>query len=224
MSLILNIDTALEVASISLAKDGSSIALAKNDLPKEHASWLQAAIAELVQKSSYTLKELDAVAVSIGPGSYTGLRVGLSSAKGLCYALSIPLIAVGTLEMLAAAVVSEAAGLICPVIDARRMEIFTALYDRQLNELTKPGAMIIDESSFTEDLAAGNILFCGSGIAKLQKLIVNPNAVYTETMGNASQLGQLSAEKFRRKAFAQLAYTEPLYIKDFYSPARQPLT
>ena len=148
MSLILNIDTALDTASVCLAKDGTSLQLITNDNQKDHATWLHTAINEILKKGGYSISQLEAVAVSIGPGSYTGLRVGLASAKGFCYALRIPLIAVSTLEMMAVSVKEEASGLICPLIDARRMEVFTAIYDKELGEKSSPQTMIIDENSF----------------------------------------------------------------------------
>jgi tRNA threonylcarbamoyladenosine biosynthesis protein TsaB len=219
MNLILNIDTALEQASICLAKDGVALQLSTNETPKAHASWLQAAVVDLLKKSGHSLGQLSAVSVSIGPGSYTGLRVGLASAKGFCYALKIPLITVGTLEMIAFAAKDGATGLICPMIDARRMEVFTALYDKELTEISAPGVMILDETSFADLLSAHKILFCGNGSKKLQLLISGNNVLFSDLSGNASHLAFLSHKRFQQKEFAQLASAEPLYIKEFYSPA-----
>jgi tRNA threonylcarbamoyladenosine biosynthesis protein TsaB len=223
MSLILNIDTALDQASVCLAKDGIALGMSTNEIPKSHASWLQAGIVELLKKCGYTLRELSAVSVSIGPGSYTGLRIGLASAKGFCYALKIPLIVIGTLEMTAFAVKNEGTGLICPMIDARRMEVFTALYDKELVELVPPGVMILEKSSFSELLSVNKILFCGNGSKKLQSLISDNNALFSDRNGNASHMAPLSQKRFHQKEFAQLASTEPLYIKEFYSPTLKPL-
>lgn len=221
MSLILNIDTALDTASICLAKDGNSLQLATNDNQKDHATWLHTAINEILKKAGYSISQLEAVAVSIGPGSYTGLRVGLASAKGFCYALKIPLIAVSTLEMMAVAVKEEATGLICPLIDARRMEVYIAIYDKELGEISAPQALIIDENSFAPILSKNKILFCGSGRKKLQTLISNGNAFFSDIVSDASDLARLSQHYFDIKKFADLAYTEPLYIKEFYSPQRK---
>jgi tRNA threonylcarbamoyladenosine biosynthesis protein TsaB len=220
MSLILNIDTALDSASVCLAKDNELLHMAVNENQKDHAMWLHTAVADILQKAEYTVNELQAVAVSIGPGSYTGLRVGLASAKGFCYALNIPLIAVSTLKMIAVAVKEEAAGvnLICPMIDARRMEVFTNLYDQLLAEKNTARAMIIDENSFSAILESNRILFCGDGSKKLQKIITSPNALFSNTIANASHLVQLSFNCFRNNEFASLAYIEPSYIKEFYSP------
>jgi tRNA threonylcarbamoyladenosine biosynthesis protein TsaB len=220
MSLILNIDTALDSASVCLAKDNELLHMAVNENQKDHAMWLHTAIADILQKTGHTVSELQAVAVSIGPGSYTGLRVGLASAKGFCYALNIPLIAVSTLKMIAVAVKEEAAGvnLICPMIDARRMEVFTNLYDQLLAEKNTARAMIIDENSFSAILESNRILFCGDGSKKLQKIITSPNALFSNTIANASHLAQLSFNCFRNNEFASLAYIEPSYIKEFYSP------
>jgi tRNA threonylcarbamoyladenosine biosynthesis protein TsaB len=219
MALILNIDTALETASVCLANGEEVLQLAINENQKDHAAWLHTAITDLLKKAGYTIDKLEAVAVSIGPGSYTGLRVGLASAKGFCYALKIPLIAVSTLKIIAVAAKEkkEEMDFICPLIDARRMEVFTSLYDASLIEINAPSAMIIDENSFEEILKSGKILFCGSGSKKLQAVINSENALFNNTTANASHLTQLSYYSFRNKEFADLAYTEPLYIKEFYS-------
>ena len=221
MSLVLNIDTALDSASVCLAKDGMALDLLLNENQKDHAGWLHPAIHEILEKNGYKVNELDAIAVSIGPGSYTGLRVGLASAKGLCYALHIPLIAVNTLEMIATAVKNEAAELICPLIDARRMEVFAAVYDKQLREKFSPQALIIDGNSFASFLSDHKILFCGNGIKKLKALLSASNATFSDTTANASHLAQLSHFLWEAKSFANLIYTEPLYIKEFYSPQRK---
>jgi len=221
MSLILNIDTALERASVCLAKDGHALEVAINDNQKDHALWLHNAVDDLLKKTGNSVAQLEGVAVTIGPGSYTGLRVGLAAAKGLCYVLKIPLITINTLEVIAFAVKEEAAGLICPMIDARRMEVFTALYDKHLNEKQSPQAIIIDETSFVTILSANNILFCGNGHKKFQALCTNPHAFFSENVADASHLAQLSFPRFSSNTFADLAYTEPLYIKEFYSPERK---
>jgi tRNA threonylcarbamoyladenosine biosynthesis protein TsaB len=221
MSLILNIDTALDTASVCLSKDNELLHMAVNENQKEHAMWLHTAVADILQKSGHTINELQAVAVSIGPGSYTGLRVGLASAKGFCYALNIPLIAISTLKMIALATKNDGVmneNMICPMIDARRMEVFTAIYDINLVEIRAAAAMIIDENSFSAMLESNRILFCGNGSKKLQKIITSPNALFSNTIANASHLAQLSFSCFQNKEFASLAYIEPSYIKEFYSP------
>ena len=217
MSLVLNIDTALDLASICLAHDGKELLSAVNENPQDHAGWLHKAILRTMDKSGYSLSKLEAVAVSIGPGSYTGLRVGLASAKGLCYAMNIPLITVNSLEMLAFSVKEKAPDLICPMIDARRMEVFTAVYNNLLIEEISPHAVIIDEKSFQSLLLSHKILFCGNGSKKLQSLITSGNAYFSDRYATASDLALLSHNRFHNKEFANLAYTEPLYLKEFYS-------
>jgi len=217
MSLILNIDTALDTASVCLSDNGNVLQLSFSENQKDHASWLHVAIAELLQKKGYVIKDLKAVAVSIGPGSYTGLRVGLAAAKGFCYALHIPLITVNSLKIIAYAVMGEAIDIICPLIDARRMEVFTAVYDKELREKISPHAMILDEKSFAPFLLSGNVLFCGNGVKKLQPLLLNSNGFFSHTISDASHLARLSINCYKNKEFADLAYAEPLYLKEFYS-------
>jgi tRNA threonylcarbamoyladenosine biosynthesis protein TsaB len=221
MSLILNIETSISTASICLKNEEGLEDLLRNDNQKDHAGWLHEAIDSLLKKNNFSPANLNAVAVSIGPGSYTGLRVGLASAKGFCYALKIPLITVSTLKMMAFAVKEEApdAMLICPLIDARRMEVFTALYDTSLNEKMAPCAVIIDESF--EQLLGSNekIIFCGNGSKKLQNFSFSPQSVFSQSIVDASHLAKLAEISYRKNDFADLAYTEPLYIKEFYNPA-----
>lgn len=219
MSLLLNIDTATENASVCLAKDDTVLQLMINENQKDHAGWLHTAIKDLLAKNSIRVQELDAVAISIGPGSYTGLRVGLSSAKGLCFALNIPLITISTLLMIANAVKNEITeyDFICPMIDARRMEVYTALYDKFLQEKMKPCAMIIDQNSLQAYRLSNKIIFCGNGCKKLQPFITDTHSIFSNTIANASHLADLSYNSFQKKIFADLAYSEPNYIKEFYS-------
>lgn len=221
MSLILNIDTAVDAASICLAKNGETLQMATNENQKDHASWLHVAIAKIIKEAGCVMTELQAVAVSIGPGSYTGLRIGLSTAKGLCYALNIPLITIGTLEMLAIAAKDEIGDMICPMIDARRTEVFTAMYDKNLKKIIEPQAMLLNEKSFAEFLSSNKIIFLGNGSNKLRSIISNNNAFFSLAKANASHLAGLSNKNFIKKEFADLAYTQPLYLKEFYSPARK---
>ena len=217
MSLILNIDTALESASVCLATDKEIIALDINENQKDQAAWLHKAIAEMLKKNNFTPNQLNAVAVSIGPGSYTGLRVGLSAAKGLCFALGIPLIAINTLRIMAYALKNEAVSLICPLIDARRMEVFVAVYDKSLQEKIPAHALIANGASFNFLLSHDKILFGGTGSNKLQPLILHSNACFSNTTSNASHLAELSQICYIKKEFADLTYKEPLYVKDFNS-------
>jgi tRNA threonylcarbamoyladenosine biosynthesis protein TsaB len=173
MSVILNIDTALDIACISIAKDGVVINSVSNTEQKDHGGFLQPAIKALLDDATISVGDLDAVAIAAGPGSYTGLRVGMASAKGLCYALKKPLITVGTLEILTFAAVQQynnttisSSSLLCPMIDARRMEVFTALYDFSLKPVLDPFALVLDENSFAKSLLKNQVLFFGNGSAK----------------------------------------------------------
>jgi tRNA threonylcarbamoyladenosine biosynthesis protein TsaB len=218
MAILLHIDTALETASVCLSDGPEIISLAKNENQKDHAAWLHTAIDKLLKGAGLDIDRLEAIAVSIGPGSYTGLRIGLSSAKGLCYALNVPLISVGTLEMMAEAVNKIDADLYCPLIDARRMEVFTAIYDQSITEIMPPTAMIVDKNSFVDLVSSNKIVFSGSGNNKLQSVLFHANAVFDSTIATAANLIPLANKFFIEKKFSDLAYTEPLYIKGFFSP------
>src|SRR5450631_2693438 len=163
MALILNIDSATEKAGICLAKEGKCVSILQNQEQKDHASWLHEAIGEMMKTTGYKMTDLQAVAVTAGPGSYTGLRVGMAAAKGFSYALGIPLIAENTLKLMAyaASLQTASTGLFCPMIDARRMEVFTAVYGSDLVELLPPVAMVIDEKSFENYLSGHTVSFFG---------------------------------------------------------------
>jgi tRNA threonylcarbamoyladenosine biosynthesis protein TsaB len=214
---ILQINTALQEASVSVSADGVLLGERINPAQQEHAGFLQPAIAELFDSLKTTLKDLDAVSVVNGPGSYTGLRVGLSAAKGICYALNLPLILVNTLEWMAKCTHNQGIELVCPMIDARRMEVFTALYDQSLHPVMDPQAMILDPSSFSEILSQKSIAFMGDGAKKWQGICQDPHAIFPETNLNAQSLSQLSLRDFTEKKFADLAYCEPFYTKDFHT-------
>ncbi len=221
MAIILNIDTAVESASVCLAKDTQPVQFTINNNQRDHASWLHSSIQKIISDTGLTTKDIEAIAVTIGPGSYTGLRVGLSAAKGLCYALNIPLIAINTLEIIATGVKEDQADMICPLIDARRMEVFMAVYDKQMQEIIKPCAMIIEPGSFDSLLESGKIVFAGNGSKKLQKIIVHSNAIFNNFIATSVDMVILSAKKYVEKNFANLSYVEPFYIKEFYSPLRR---
>ena len=221
MSLILNIDTSLENASVALAMDGEVVALADNNEQKDHAAWIHTAIDALLHQTGYTLHQLKAVAVSIGPGSYTGLRIGLASAKGFCYALSVPLLTVGTLEMIAHSIKEQVTDLVCPVIDARRMEIYAAVYDKKIVEKIPPFAAVLESESFSDLLLQHKIIFSGNSNKKLQSLLTHPHASFA-TMGKLMHsLSCISYKNYTGNKFAVLAYTEPLYLKEFYIHGRK---
>lgn len=233
MALILNIDTATGTASICLSKDGKALVTLQNESQKDHAAWIQTAVREAMKAAGHALKELQAVAITAGPGSYTGLRVGMASAKGLCYALQIPLITENTLKVMAYAALqqlfpdqlaatpsirsSATSILICPMIDARRMEVFTALYDLDLREILSPAALILESISFNKELENNSILFLGNGSAKWKPVCDHPNARFEEVIYTAVHLAPLAERLFLQENFANLAYEEPVYLKEFYT-------
>jgi tRNA threonylcarbamoyladenosine biosynthesis protein TsaB len=222
MAIFLNIETAGESASIAITMDDKLLRIVANDHQKDHATWLHTAIKDMLQEEGLILHQVNAVAVSIGPGSYTGLRVGLSAAKGICFAMNVPLITVGTLEIIASASNKVEADLFIPMIDARRMEVFTAVYDKSLNQLMQPTAMIIDQNSFASLLDASTICFCGNGQKKLHKTITHPHALFDDTRADARQMTAITHKRFIERGFANIAYTEPLYVKEFYTPVPLP--
>jgi tRNA threonylcarbamoyladenosine biosynthesis protein TsaB len=217
VSYILNIDTAVVTASICLSEDESIIGFNSNPDLKDHAAWIHTALKGLMKDAGVELKQLDAIAVCSGPGSYTGLRVGMATAKGLCYALQIPLITVNTLELMAAAAKKLQVEALCPMIDARRMEVFTALY-RDGKELLAPINLILDSNTFDTYLHMFQICFFGNGSTKFRSLVNHTNASFAEIEASAKDMAPLSSLAFREQKFADLAYSEPFYGKEFYSP------
>ena len=224
MNVILNIDTSVETASVSVSKDGVLLSYLKNTIQKDHASFLHNAVNLVLTESSLDIKELDAIAVVNGPGSYTGLRVGLASAKGLCYALNKPLITIGTLNALAAAAISSskesnsASALFCPMIDARRMEVYTAIFDDTMTERIPASALILHESSFEKMLTENNMFFFGSGSVKWRNMINSKKAYFVDAVDATAAICQLSHTKYLNNDFSNLSYCEPLYVKEFFSP------
>jgi tRNA threonylcarbamoyladenosine biosynthesis protein TsaB len=220
MSIILNIDTASEKAHVSLAKNGLVINSLSSESQKEHASFLQTAIQQLTKNTGLFLKDIDAVAVTEGPGSYTGLRVGMASAKGLCYALKKPLITIGSLEVLTISALDlfQNTGeslLFCPMIDARRMEVFTAVYQNDLSVYMHPCAMILDEFSFEKELSKNKILFFGSGSDKWKFICKHTNAVIKTVSIRPEAMSKQSNLFYSENKFTELAYSEPFYLKEF---------
>ena len=231
MSLILNIDTATDNASICVALNGNCIGLMENAGQKDHAAWLHIAIENLIKNTGCNLHELKAIAVTAGPGSYTGLRIGMASAKGFCHALNIPLITENTLKVMAYAALRQFNNsaiqqlnpsiVLCPMLDARRMEVFTALYKTDLTEVVPPMAIVLNETSFKENLESSPIYFFGNGSNKWGSICQHANAKFINASFNASHLAELSQQKFHQSDFAELAYAEPLYLKEFYTPAKK---
>lgn len=223
MSLILHINTSDTLAGVSLGSNGQVLAYCENDLQKEHASFLQPAIKRLLKAQRLTLHEVDAVAVVNGPGSYTGLRVGLASAKGICYALNKPLITINALKLMSkAAVMSmnkelQPLPLLCPMIDARRMEVFTAIYNSDLQTILPAQALVLTDESFVNILLQHEILFFGNGSAKYRTLTKHHNAHFAAEYVTTEALATLSEDAFSINDFANVAYSEPLYLKEFYN-------
>ncbi|MBS1596708.1 MAG: tRNA (adenosine(37)-N6)-threonylcarbamoyltransferase complex dimerization subunit type 1 TsaB [Bacteroidetes bacterium] len=219
MSLILNIDTSLENAGVCLAKDGLPLIIAENKDQKDHAAWLHVSIKKMIEEAGYKMQNLDAIGIASGPGSYTGLRVGMAAAKGFCYALKIPLITIGTLYLIAFAVRDEVLpdSLICPMIDARRMEVFTALYNIEMKEVMKPSALILNKNSFEDYFFKQHIFFAGNGSKKWKEVVQSSNASFLDTPILASYLAQLSHNKYLTQEFTDLIYSEPIYLKEFYT-------
>ncbi|MCW3089272.1 MAG: tsaB [Ferruginibacter sp.] len=224
MNIILNIDTAVDVASVSIAKDGEIMARASNSQQKDHGGFLQPAIASLLKDTGISIQELDAIAISAGPGSYTGLRVGMATAKGLCYALKKPLITINTLEILASAAISQFnekslkdSPLFCPMIDARRNEVFTAMYHQNLREVLKPVALVLDQNSFAKSLLNSRVFFFGNGSEKWKLFCSSSNANFIELADNHMAMSKLADRLYRLDEFADLAYSTPFYLKEFYT-------
>ena len=215
MPIILNIETATKNCSVAIAKDGKTIVC--KELATEnfsHAEKLHVFIEQILAESNVQFSELNAVAVSQGPGSYTGLRIGVSSAKGFSYALNIPLIAVDTLQLLAKQI-SIANGIILPMIDARRMEVFSAMYDSNYNQIRATQAEIIDEGSYHE--ISETIHLVGDGIGKFTNTLTDEKFVFHNKVvyPSAKEMSALSFEKFQNSDFVDVAYFEPFYLKDF---------
>ncbi len=216
MSLILNIETATTNCSVAVAKNGKTLAL-KEDYSQgfSHAERLHLYIDEVLKEAGIDSKLLDAIAVSKGPGSYTGLRIGVSSAKGLCFALNKPLISVNTLKSLAMQVhISE--GLIIPMLDARRMEVYSAVFDASNTQIRETQAEILDENSFTEYLNQGKVYFIGNGVEKSKTIIKHENAVFVDgKLPSANEMSLISYDKYQKSDTEDVAYFEPYYLKDF---------
>jgi len=220
MALILNIDTAVDIASLCLAKNEEVLSIDRNESQKDHASWLHLAIKEIFEKNNLELRLVDAVSVTGGPGSYTGLRIGMATAKGICFALNKPLISLNTLLVMAKAAKNESTDLLCPMIDARRMEVFTAIYTKELEIVKDPAAITLNENSFAEYLSNNSICFFGNGSKKFKAIEKSSKAFFSDIKTDASSMISLSEKCFSEKKFADLAYAEPLYLKEFYTPTK----
>jgi len=225
MANILIIETATEVCSVALSRNGELIDLLESKEGQNHARLVSIFTENLLSRQGMKPGELDAVAVSKGPGSYTGLRIGVSTAKGICYASNIPLLAIGTLEAMAKHVSLNLSGygipddlpvLFCPMIDARRMEVFSMLLDRDGHILKPISAEIIHESFLSEELSGARIVFFGNGSEKCKKVLSSPNAIFISNIeASARHICELAWQAYNKKQFEDVAYFEPFYLKDF---------
>jgi len=253
--MILLIDTSQEIGTVAIESDGKVLFSEENKIAKEHAAWLHSAIGRILNEAKMTLRELEAIAVVAGPGSYTGLRVAMAAAKGFCYALKIPLITQNTLRVMAGSMKETAinnGALICPMIDARRDEVFTALFtlnaervtpnalftpnaerltpnaqpptaNRQppstndLTEILPPQALILDKNSFEKELTDNPIVFFGSGAVKWKEICISPAALFEPQPAIIHSFAQLARQDFIIKNWADPVYSEPVYLKEFFS-------
>ena len=216
MALILNLETATKNCSVSISKDGETIALKEiNTGGYSHAELLHPFIEEVLKNTNHKLSDLDAVAVSKGPGSYTGLRIGVSSAKGICFGNDIPLISIPTLESMAMSQKGKDYTLVS-MLDARRMEVYACIYNSDVKEIRKTEAEIIDENSYSEYLEKGKVLFFGDGAEKCKDIIKHENAEFVDDIfPSAKQMGEIAERMFAKNTFEDTAYFEPFYLKDF---------
>ncbi|UOB18966.1 tRNA (adenosine(37)-N6)-threonylcarbamoyltransferase complex dimerization subunit type 1 TsaB [Abyssalbus ytuae] len=217
MAVILNLETSTTNCSVSIGKDGNVIALREvNNKNYTHSENLHVFIQEVLEKANISVNNLEAIAVSKGPGSYTGLRIGVSAAKGLCYALNKPLISVATLQVLAQQLTIDE-GSIISLLDARRMEVYSAVFDKNYNEIRKTNAEIITESSFVDFLEKEKVYFIGPGAEKCKDIIKHSNAVFPEIthVPSAREMAALAELKYKKSDFEDVAYFEPYYLKDF---------
>jgi len=222
LAKILNIETSTRVCSVTLSVDGIVKAIKESHVKNAHAGSVTLFSEEVIKSAGFSFTNLDAIAVSKGPGSYTGLRIGVSTAKGFCYSLEKPLIAISTLKAMVFGMIKKMGEtadnyVFCPMIDARRMEVYTAVYDHKLVEIQEIRAEIIDEHSFTELLEKQKVVFAGDGAEKCKPILgQNKNALFlNEFYPSSSFLCELAEEKFKKGLFEDVAYFEPFYLKDF---------
>lgn len=218
MAAILSLETSTDICSVALHEQGTLLATSEVHIEQSHASKLAVLIDQVLKNAGVSSRNLKAVAVSAGPGSYTGLRIGASTAKGLCLGLNIPLIGIGTLELLAFQMknFNLKDGYLCPMIDARRMEVYCFLTDADLNVILPVDAKVVDESSFASELEQKEILFFGNGAPKCKNVICHPNARFVDGVyPQASQLGFLAFRRWQHNAVDDVSLFKPAYFKDF---------
>lgn len=225
--MILHIDTATAIGSVSLSRNGAALETLQNTEQRDHAATITLYVQRLLQQHSVTPRQLDAIAVSAGPGSYTGLRVGAATAKGLCYTWQKPLLAISTLQMMASGMSRQQEGgssdiYYIPMIDARRMEVFTAVYDHLLEPVMPPQAMVLQPDSFDSFIARKRALFFGDGAPKWQGLLgQRTNSAFPPYRISAEHMIPLAEKAFADKDFQDVAYFTPSYIKAFFHPGKR---
>ncbi len=223
MAQILNIETSTSVCSVSISNNGKLTALKQTREINSHSKLLTVFIEDIFKENNIDIKTIDAVAVSKGPGSYTGLRIGVSAAKGIAYGLNIPIISVDTMQIISANLLrkfpeisNEKNSILLPMIDARRMEVYNALFDINLNLIKEVSAEIIDENSYSELLKSKKVYFFGDGSDKCKEIILNENAIFIqEIFPSAEDMIEFSYKKFEAGDFENTAYFEPFYLKNF---------
>lgn len=229
MTHILSIETSTGICSVAVQTNGQVVSSREDNRRNSHSANITLFIDEVVKDAGLSLSQIDAVAVGKGPGSYTGLRIGVSAAKGLCYALNKPLIALNSLQTMACHPAlrqyTAADTLLCPMIDARRMEVYCALYNPMLEVVKDTEALIIDSTSFGTELAAQQVVFFGDGADKCKDTILHANAVFVpDTYPSALHNGALALDAYKQQRFEDVAYFEPFYLKEFVGTvAKQPL-
>lgn len=223
--LILSLETSTHVCSVALHSNGIVLAYSEILIDKSHAEKITILIQQVCEEAKTELSAIDGVAISKGPGSYTGLRIASSTAKGLCFALDKPLISVDTLQSMALEVAKSQFGLILansifsivPMIDARRMEVFTCLYNAQAQKISEVEAKIVEENAFSEELENTKLIFCGNGADKCRPIITHSNAFFIDDIyPKATYIGYLASEKFSKNEFENVVNFEPFYLKEFY--------
>jgi tRNA threonylcarbamoyladenosine biosynthesis protein TsaB len=216
VAYILSIETSTTNCSVSLSFEGETLVLKEDyDNNYSHAERLHVYIDQVLKQADIISSQLDAIAVSKGPGSYTGLRIGVSAAKGLCFALGKPLIAISTLEALSHQVKTKE-GIIIPMLDARRLEVYSAIFDNGYNRLRETQAQVLNEDSFKSYLEDSKVTFIGNGVSKTKELINHKNAIFIEDkLPSANEMSQLAYSKYKKNDIEDVAYFEPYYLKDF---------
>ncbi len=227
MNYILNIHTTAEIAMVNICNEEKVLDTLINTEQKQHASFLHIAINKILRKNDISIRALKAIGVTGGPGSYTGIRVGLATAKGLCFALQIPMMMYNSLELMAFSAIENSPDLsketlFCPMIDARRMEVFTAVYDSRLNEINPPLAMVLNENSYEDLIKKYPFCYFGSGAEKFKNFVKNPspNLKYILSDISSTSLAKFGWNNFQKNDFENLVNSRPLYVKEFYTPAK----